>query len=708
MTTNSEQVENHTVEDAESPRPASWWLIPVLVFAASFALFWINAAPSVTFHDSGEFALAASCNGLAHPPGAPTWTLLASLWLKLFGFADPARGTNLFSAFFSSITLALLIVLAYNTVTRLLPATKRSVRTVCALVAPLVLLNSGAYLEQSLTTEQYTMLTAFMMMLLLILENLDAKSTTAQFPRGGYILLGLLWGLAVGNHPSQLCLVVPVLLHLAILMYHKVATRRIIASAALTMAGLSGGLLVYLWLPIRARHPVLMDYVRATGFERFWGAITRAKWEQRPLSAIPDHFIPEWMLTYNFIGELGIIGVILALIGIAALVRKRREPWLWYVPVLLAAYGFGMFWAHLRQANASVTYLRNYGVRDWHIPLYLGGAWCAAVGLAMLTNESRFRSKVFSVTLTLICVAGTAGTSIYYNSLRHFSAPVTYIHDLLSGVTSDAILVLKEDNPTHMLAYYTCRKGHQVEPQRVFFESGVSLSSPQTSAAVSLRGGAFRKWYLEAVEDPDEQPLRLRPLRPDELSSSPLYTDYTPPRTAVAPYLLPAGFLYRINDSPTTDGQVVEAELAWRTAHPEVLRMPEGKPNRLEAEARGSAHWQRASFFHERGLTELAQEEYQRSVAWLPNNGAAWFGLGMCFDQSGASPDKAAAAYDQAIQQAPWLKNVRINLAALKVAQGRFSEAEMLLKEELKLDAESSAAREKLDEVQRQVRGNGK
>ena len=65
---------------------------------AAYAWLAAGAAPGLVFHDCGEFAMAAASGGIPHPPGAPTWCLLATAFVKLGGFADAARGANLFSA----------------------------------------------------------------------------------------------------------------------------------------------------------------------------------------------------------------------------------------------------------------------------------------------------------------------------------------------------------------------------------------------------------------------------------------------------------------------------------------------------------------------------------------------------------------------------------------------------------------------------------
>src|SRR5262245_13845258 len=137
-------------------------LTALAVFATSLILFWYNAAPSVTFHDSGEFALAASCFGIPHPPGAPTWSLLASAFVWLGKFGDPARGTNLFSGLCGALTLSLLAWLVQTWVRSLYPDARNMTIRFSGAATALLLMRSPAFLEQSLVTEQYTLLTFLM------------------------------------------------------------------------------------------------------------------------------------------------------------------------------------------------------------------------------------------------------------------------------------------------------------------------------------------------------------------------------------------------------------------------------------------------------------------------------------------------------------------------------------------------------------------
>jgi hypothetical protein len=690
------------------------YIVTLAVVAACFGIFWYNAAPSVTFHDSGEFALAATCAGLAHPPGAPTWTLLATAFVKLLGFADAARGTNLFTAFLGSITQGLLYLFAYRCLTLVAAGLSFSVRTMAALVAPLAMLHSEAFLEQCFATEQYTLLTTLLLWFLLLLLYLEKCSVAKMRVRWRlYYLLGLVAGLALGNHPSQLCLLFPLGLHAALLYARKYTIADIGRRGVANIAGFLTGALVYLWLPLRALRPAVLDWVRASTFDRFWWAITRQLWPRRTIAEAPEHFVSEWLLTYDLIGELGFVAFALALAGLVVfLIRFRRLSAFWYFPLIVGIYAFGMFWGHLTQESITMVYLRHYGVRDWHLPIYILAAWCAALAVAALCQFLVVRSGSkagFLVALTAPVLLGVLSVpAVQAASLRNFKAPENFIRDRMAVLPEDAIAVIGEDNASNMLAYTTCGAGSHALPQRIYYGYLVSLEGNRAKAvAQTMSMPDFRVWYVDGIQNPRQQPLYHPPLSKEDIRRRPLFVDYVRPGSPVAKNLLPAGFLFRITDTPTTPGQIMEAELQWRKQHPEALRTPPEHPHHLEMEARGMGHWQRADYFHEREMWALALEEYKRSLQWLPLNGVSWFGLGMCLEKMNAAPEQAIQAYETAIRTQPWLRNVRLNLGVLLVEKGNLARAEELFAEEVRINPENNAARVNLDFVRKQLTKQG-
>jgi hypothetical protein len=315
-------------------------------------------------------------------------------------------------------------------------------------------------------------------------------------------------------------------------------------------------------------------------------------------------------------------------------------------------------------------YLRFYGVRDWHLPLYAGAALLASIGAAELLRWrmfNAFRSRLAFLALLFIVGTITAGLTLRHASLRDFTAPRRFLHDLWHTLPPDSIVIAKTDNASMMLSYYSCRTGKATESQRI-------LHGQLGDLVGFLHSRKLKEWTtdtkvqsIRALDDPNKQPLKLRQLQDDRIRAAPLFADHHVGADILSRYLLPEGFLYHVADHPVSDQEIVQAELAWRKVAPDMYQpAPATRVHRLEREARGIAFWQRAGFFYQHELWLLAKEDYQRSLQWLPDNGEAWYGLGLSIERTGGDRSAAIAAYQEALRRQSWLDGPKQRLAALQ------------------------------------------
>ena len=83
----------------------------------SLIVYTITLAPTVTLEDSGEFAVAGDWLGVPHPPGYPSWTMIAWVFARVFSFItfrgqpNPAWGIGFVSAVFGALASALTAIL---------------------------------------------------------------------------------------------------------------------------------------------------------------------------------------------------------------------------------------------------------------------------------------------------------------------------------------------------------------------------------------------------------------------------------------------------------------------------------------------------------------------------------------------------------------------------------------------------------------------
>lgn len=664
------------------------------VFVVTLAVLWWNAAPGVSFHDSGEFAMAAASAGIPHPPGAPTWTMLASSFVRLGGFHDPARGTNLFSGLWGAITLGLLCWLAQMWTIRIFPNLPRWAHPAAGISAVLVMLHSSGFLEQSFITEQYTLMTAlFIAALIVATEIISDTNTPARTVRlcTGF---GLIWGLAIGNHPSQLLLVLLAAWAIWIARKNGGPARMVGACAA----GLFTGLLVFLWVPIRSHANPIMDWGNVKTLDRFIWAITRQQWELRPISEAPRNLVPEWIASYDLLRQLGVAGLALTAVGVAALV-KRQHTLLGWLAVLSVTYGAGMLYGHLRQKSIHLEYISSYGVVDWHLPIYLACALAAAIGLAWIV--SRFRS--LPTVVLLAALAWGAYSSVSHNSLRRYTAPDQFISDLLTPLPADSLIVASGDNLAFMMGYHSYIQRPKGAPWVLVH----SLSMEAVMARAPDPKTAKMVFVAGMVVDKDRQPFRVSV--PSHIGNRPLrvFGDYFYEESSDYAYMLPDGLLFEFTGRKVTNKEVLAAENEWRAQYPKLLREPGPDAKRLERDAYSRLYAARGMYFAMRKMWSQAAESYRLSLEWVEANGGMWVCLGDSLDRMGKTND-AVEAYKRAMWYLPTYPEPKYSLAMVYARSGYFPAAETLLVEALRETPNDKQTQQKLKEVRSKMKSGGR
>lgn len=703
------------------------WLVAGAVFALALVILWRHAAPTVTYHDGGEFSLAAASAGVPHPPGAPTWTLLAWAFVKLGGFEDAARGTNLFCGFMGALTLGLLSALVQLWLRRMFPGGWWLTPILGGVIAPLVLLHSPGFLEQSLTTEQYTLMTALIGGMLLAATGIVRIEPGRRPPRAidartRWLLrgLGLMFGLAIGNHLTQITLGLFVVLVILAARWPERRPADWLRMGVGVGAGFAAGLMVFLYVPLRSLANPIMDWGNVQDFDRFLWAIMRMQWAKRPLSEAPPGFVEEWIASYRPLENLTLIGFALALVGMVALV-KHHKHWLLWLAAVSMPYAVVLLLGHMKQMGMNVTYVRVYGVVDWHLPLYQSAAAAAGIGAGWIVERLRAWEGVSLPGRNAGWAAGTAAAimlvwlgladarSIDRASLRNDPGADDFIHALLAPLPEDAMVVTVWDSTSHMLAWHAYGGGpdpHNLRDPDRWIAYGFTCPVAAIQHAERRKDGWNRRHRLLylgiTAANPNDQPLRVEPPGVAEALSRPFIAEYRAEVPEAAPYMLPVGLLFEIRDEPVSNGEVIAAERAWREAHPDLFKRPDPDAYRLECEAWSTCHAQRGAFFMERGLWPLAREAFEHSLAWMADNGLIWYFYGYTLEQVGET-GRAVDAYRLAIEQAPRQVGPRANLAVLYAEVGQLRRAEALLLDELELDPENREARHNLRLVRRQL-----
>ncbi|MBS1725986.1 MAG: DUF2723 domain-containing protein [Armatimonadetes bacterium] len=685
-------IRTRTRDRAESI-PAVW--VTVALFAVAFPILAYNCAPAVSFHDSGEFSLAVYSAGLPHSPGAPTWMIL-NLIFRLFTFgAEAARSANLFSAFCGAITVAF----AGAFVFRHFSDRANPIRWLTAIIAALSVMGTGAFLEQSFIAEQYTLMTAVMAAILLVIQTNEGNPKAKW-----YWLMGLLWGLAVGNHPSQVIL--GFLFLLPVIQKRKEV--KIWKSVLCGIGGVLTGLLVFIYLPIRSHANPVMNWGHPNTWQNFVFSVTRQQWDTRPFTAAPTGFIKEWFRSYNLFGEMGAISTVLAVFGFVLGFRRARRPLSWIL-MLIVPYGILMLLGHLHQKGMDLMYIRFYGVRDWHIPIYMGLSMLGAMGAVWLLDmrhKVTDKIRVGGLSVAALGLAGTFPFHLSQETMRNYIAPVDYAKDYVAGLPDNAILSTFTDDASHIVGYE--HFANHLAPGMYF-----TFGMPQNG----LTAQNSSKWTLEmkktfmtkCITTPSQNPISLPyVVSDDEIRHRPLFTEFTAGTCPwLADYCLPHGYLVQLLERPTTNDEVLKADDEFMAQHPEMFSKPNGHQHRLTREAMSYAHTRRGLFFMKRKMWQRAKDCFELAMAWEPNNPQIIFPYGATLEEIGDYVG-AEKAYLTCIDIMPDFVSPRQNLALLYAFDGQNDLANKYLDEELTLSKHDTEVVKAAQEIRAKMAANKK
>src|SRR5688572_23594484 len=128
-----------------------------VVGAVILVIYIVTIAPTTQFWDTSEYMSAARVLGIPHPPGNPLFVLMAHVWALLPLATSYALRLNLFAAFTSAVSSALLFLVAERFLRQASPG-PRWVRLAAAAAGALVGATSFTVWNQSTVNEKvYTL-----------------------------------------------------------------------------------------------------------------------------------------------------------------------------------------------------------------------------------------------------------------------------------------------------------------------------------------------------------------------------------------------------------------------------------------------------------------------------------------------------------------------------------------------------------------------
>jgi hypothetical protein len=423
---------------------------PPLILALSLLSVYLNSmAAGLTWAndgvDGGDLITAAATGGVAHPTGYPVYLFLARLF-QLLPVGSLAFRTNLMSAL--AVTAAALLV--YDLVIRFLsyPDENKHQNWLAGLISAYAFGLSPLIWSQAVITEVYALHALFVTLILYLASD---ESSRPYKKKNSDRLLGLVFGLAMGNHITTM-LLAPVLLpsrlfHISCLTGRETNERKHgsdIHSFLRQLTWLGIGLLSYLALPLRALSHPPVNWGNPLTLDKFAWLVSGHLYQDQLFGFDPPSI---WLRvqggTALLIEQFGIPGLIIGLIGLIVFYKPSRlyKDTIW---VVIAFFVFSIVYA----SRDSYMYL---------IPVFLCFAIWVGFGMGGLMAEMMVRFRHVGVVsgfvfiIYLFVLAGTHWRQV--DASRDFRAE-RFGAEVVALAPMNSIVFAKGDKAVFTMWYF--------------------------------------------------------------------------------------------------------------------------------------------------------------------------------------------------------------------------------------------------------------
>jgi hypothetical protein len=403
----------------------------------AFSAYSQTLLPGVDFGDTGGFQAAVLWPEVSARQAYPLYYSLAHPFVRALSAANPARGLNLFSAVLGAVAVGLLTLLC--------ALVADSVGA--GIVAGLLLAFSYTFWSQSIIAEVYTLHLALVLTCCLALYAYAAKPSRQRLA-----IFFAVYALGFGNHLSMILLFVP----FTIFLLQVTPNRRILfnrGTIGLAVAFAVAGALQYWPNLMSTAHSVAGPVPWSERLANFWFDTTKADWRETMVLGVRADQISgrAGMWWFDLRQQFGIVGLVLAMLGIVRLWRNSR-PW---ALLVIVAYAINTVFAF------------TYNVGDTHVfylPSHLFMAFAAGALLGWPQSAVGFVHPRFRRVLT---VAATSLVIVYAGWRAWDTWPAVDRHDdhraetlvrrLALGIDSQSGVLLTDLNwqVENALLYYS-------------------------------------------------------------------------------------------------------------------------------------------------------------------------------------------------------------------------------------------------------------
>lgn len=604
-----------------------------MVALASFLLYLITLAPSVTFIDSGELAAVAYTLGIAHPTGYPLFTLLGWVFARLPLAAEEIQRLNIMAAFFCAAGVFLFVhlvrfvlVCTFGPDGKGFRFKKRETFHTAVLTssggAGFLLAFSETYWSQAVAVEVYALHVFFLSAVLLAFvraafpEQPNEEPKESQDRERSWHLFAFVLGLGFTNHMTTI-LLAPGLLYLYFVTqgWGKDAWARIAKMAVPFLIGFS----VYLYLPVRAAQSPLLNWGNPVTLERFLWHWTGKQYRVWIFSSTETagRQLKYFLDTLPF--EFAYIGLGLAIIGLVVMwVAHRRLA----VGILLLFVG-------------CVFYSINYDIHDidsYFLLAYVSLALLAGVGLLWWVRWAgeRINVRVAGVAALLLCLVPCAVHFRHTDESGNYLVE-DYTNNMFASLQPNAlVLSFQWDYWVSASYYYQHVKGVRPDVavvdkellRRSWYFKQLEQQHPWLIANSRAEVDAFLKELDKFEHDRPYNPAviqarfveMIRSFISRNLAARPVYvTPEIEPEFTAGMQRVPEGLAYRVYDD-TLHHEMRVVEFRYR---------PFERSGRLEDALRNlyaAALNARGMYLMQDGKTDAAASAFRKALEFNPNS----------------------------------------------------------------------------------------
>ena len=436
-------------------------IFPAISLLLSFAVYLLTMGNTVSFFDSGELIAASATLGLAHPPGYPLYVLVGHIF-SYIPISNIAFRTNLASALFGAMTVMVVYMITEILLRKIFKDEQSSFKIrATALSASFAFAFSMNQWGQTNMSEVYAMNSFLIGFIILILINwrmtLISEKPGERKSRAKHLWLAVfLFGLGFGDHHTVLVVVPVAVFIIAVTNWRMLIDLR---TMSILLFFFILGFSVYLYLPIRAAQPLVMNWGDPETLEQFLWLFLRQGYPKGEMWREWSLFFHQ-LKTINLLYEFTIAGFILFALGLTTSLKKGWSYASITAIVLLVLSVGVIVYSNGPKEN---TFL----FEAFHTPTYMVFAPWIGVGMFwLLSNASGHLTRVLHDRNIL---------ALWFIILTILPAFLIYQH------------YDKNDRSRNFIAYdYATNELKSLSSNGILFTWGDS--------------GAFPLWYLQYVE----------------------------------------------------------------------------------------------------------------------------------------------------------------------------------------------------------------